>query len=135
MCAGAASAKEPLGGRVRERRDGEGDAHQNPLLRTHPPQSAIITYDYDTSARWRKDDPEFYGFIPEGVPGAIVFACMVRDLTVSVRDGFVVRKRKKMALALGLNYVEEITPIEKKIPDDVIGQTFELFQRWKQRYI
>ena len=43
--------------------------------------------------------------------------------------------RKKMALALGLNYVEEITPIEKKIPDDVIGQTFELFQRWKQRYM
>ena len=41
--------------------------------------------------------------------------------------------RKKMALALGLNYVEEITPIEKKIPDDVVGQTFELFQRWKQR--
>jgi len=42
--------------------------------------------------------------------------------------------RKKMALALGLNYVEEITPIEKKIPDDVVGQTFELFQRWKQRF-
>ena len=41
--------------------------------------------------------------------------------------------RKKMALALKLNYVEEITPIEKKIPDDVVGQTFELFQRWKQR--
>ena len=77
MCAGAASAKEALGGRLRERRDGEGGAQSNPLLRTHSPQSAIITHDYDINARHRKDEPEFYGFIPDGVPGAIVFACMV----------------------------------------------------------
>ncbi len=29
----------------------------------------------------------------------IVFACIVRDLTVDVREGFVLRKRKKFALA------------------------------------
>ena len=62
---------------MHERRDGEGGAHPNPLPRTHPPQSAIITHDYDISAQRRKDEPEFYGFIPDGVPGAIVFACMV----------------------------------------------------------
>ena len=77
MCAGAASAKEALGGRLRERRDGEGGAQSNPLLRTHSPQSAIITYDFDFGAQGRKDGPEVYGFIPDGVPGAIVFACMV----------------------------------------------------------
>ena len=62
---------------MRERRDGEGGAHPNPLLRTHSPQSAIITHDFDINAERRKDEPEFYGFIPDGVPGAIVFACMV----------------------------------------------------------
>jgi hypothetical protein len=46
-------------------------------LRNHSPQSAITTYDYDISAQKRKNEPEFYGFIPDGVPGAIVFACMV----------------------------------------------------------
>jgi hypothetical protein len=47
------------------------------LFRTLPPQSAIITYDFDISVQKRKDEPEFYGFVPAGVPGGIVFACMV----------------------------------------------------------
>jgi hypothetical protein len=39
--------------------------------------SATITFDFDTGVQERKDDPEFYGFIPNGTRGAAVFGCMI----------------------------------------------------------
>jgi hypothetical protein len=38
--------------------------------------SATITFDYDTGVQRRKDTPEFYGFIPDGTRGSVVFGCM-----------------------------------------------------------
>ncbi|GMI18866.1 hypothetical protein TeGR_g12782 [Tetraparma gracilis] len=38
--------------------------------------SSSITYDYDTGVQRRKDEPEFYGFIPDGTSGTVVFGCM-----------------------------------------------------------
>ena len=39
--------------------------------------SATITWDYDTSNQRRRDEPEFYGMIPDGVRGNVVFLCMI----------------------------------------------------------
>jgi hypothetical protein len=39
--------------------------------------SSTITYDYDTGVKNRKDLPEFYGFIPDGTRGTVVFGCMI----------------------------------------------------------
>jgi hypothetical protein len=39
--------------------------------------SGTITYDFDTSVQRRKNEPEFYGFIPDGTRGTVVFGCMI----------------------------------------------------------
>ncbi|GMI29995.1 hypothetical protein TeGR_g13866, partial [Tetraparma gracilis] len=39
--------------------------------------SATATWDYDTSNQRRRDEPEFYGMIPDGVRGNVVFLCMI----------------------------------------------------------
>jgi hypothetical protein len=39
--------------------------------------SSTITFDYDTGVQRRKDEPEFYGFIPNGTRGTVVFSCMI----------------------------------------------------------
>jgi hypothetical protein len=39
--------------------------------------SANITFDWDTGVQRRKDQPEFYGFIPDGTRGTVVFGCMI----------------------------------------------------------
>jgi hypothetical protein len=39
--------------------------------------SGTITYDYDTNVQKRKNEPEFYGFIPDGTRGTVVFGCMI----------------------------------------------------------
>jgi hypothetical protein len=39
--------------------------------------SSTITFDFDTSAVRRKAEPEFYGFIPDGTRGTVVFGCMI----------------------------------------------------------
>ena len=38
--------------------------------------SATITWDFDTGNQRRRDDPEFYGMIPDGIRGNVVFLCM-----------------------------------------------------------
>jgi hypothetical protein len=39
--------------------------------------SATITRDFDTRIQYRRDDPEFYGMIPDGVRDNVVFLCMI----------------------------------------------------------
>jgi hypothetical protein len=39
--------------------------------------SATITWDFDTGNQRRRDEPEFYGMIPDGVRGNVVFLCMI----------------------------------------------------------
>jgi hypothetical protein len=39
--------------------------------------SSTITYDFDTNVQGRQDTPEFYGFIPDGTRGTVVFGCMI----------------------------------------------------------
>jgi hypothetical protein len=39
--------------------------------------SSTVTFDFDTGVQRRKDEPEFYGFIPDGTRGTVVFACMI----------------------------------------------------------
>jgi hypothetical protein len=39
--------------------------------------SATITWDFDTGIQRRRDDSEFYGMIPDGVRGTVVFLCMI----------------------------------------------------------
>ena len=39
--------------------------------------SATITWDFDTGISYRRDEPEFYGMIPDGVRGNVVFLCMI----------------------------------------------------------
>jgi hypothetical protein len=39
--------------------------------------SATITWDFDTNIESRRDSPEFYGMIPDGVRGNVVFLCMI----------------------------------------------------------
>jgi hypothetical protein len=39
--------------------------------------SATLTWDYDTGIEHRRDDPEFYGMIPDGLRGNVVFLCMI----------------------------------------------------------
>jgi hypothetical protein len=39
--------------------------------------SGTITWDFDTNIENRRDSPEFYGMIPDGVRGNVVFLCMV----------------------------------------------------------
>jgi hypothetical protein len=39
--------------------------------------SATITWDFDTSIQRRRDDPAFYGMIPDGLRGNVVFLCMI----------------------------------------------------------
>jgi hypothetical protein len=39
--------------------------------------SGTITYDYDTGVQRRKNEPEFYGFLPDGTRGTVVFGCMI----------------------------------------------------------
>ena len=39
--------------------------------------SSTITFDFDTGVQRRKDEPEFYGFIPDGTRGTVVFGCMI----------------------------------------------------------
>jgi hypothetical protein len=39
--------------------------------------SATITWDFDTGIQRRRDSPEFYGMIPDGVLGNVVFLCMI----------------------------------------------------------
>jgi hypothetical protein len=39
--------------------------------------SATITWDFDTGIQRRRDVPEFYGMIPDGVRGNVVFLCMI----------------------------------------------------------
>jgi hypothetical protein len=39
--------------------------------------SATITWDFDTAIQCRRDEPEFYGMIPDGVRGNVVFLCMI----------------------------------------------------------
>jgi hypothetical protein len=39
--------------------------------------SATITWDYDTGIQRRRDEPKFYGMIPDGLRGNVVFLCMV----------------------------------------------------------
>jgi hypothetical protein len=39
--------------------------------------SATITWDFDTEIQRRRDGPEFYGMIPDGVRGNVVFLCMI----------------------------------------------------------
>jgi hypothetical protein len=34
-------------------------------------------FDFDTGVQRRKDEPEFYGFIPDGIRGTVVFLCMI----------------------------------------------------------
>jgi hypothetical protein len=39
--------------------------------------SACISRDFDRGVQRRLDEPEFYGYIPEGLRGRIVFFCMI----------------------------------------------------------
>ena len=39
--------------------------------------SATITWDFDTSTQRRRELPEFYGMIPDGPRGNVVFLCMI----------------------------------------------------------
>jgi hypothetical protein len=39
--------------------------------------SATITWDFDTNIDFRRDSREFYGMIPDGVRGNVVFLCMI----------------------------------------------------------
>jgi hypothetical protein len=39
--------------------------------------SATITWDFDTGNQRRRDEPEFYGMIPDGMRGNVVFLCMI----------------------------------------------------------
>ena len=39
--------------------------------------SATITWDFDTGNQRRRDEPEFYGMIPDGLRGNVVFLCMI----------------------------------------------------------
>jgi hypothetical protein len=39
--------------------------------------SATITWDYDTETQGRRELPEFYGMIPDGPRGNVVFLCMI----------------------------------------------------------
>jgi hypothetical protein len=39
--------------------------------------SATITWDFDTSTQRRRESPEFYGMIPDGPRGNVVFLCMI----------------------------------------------------------
>ena len=39
--------------------------------------SATVTWDFDTGINRRRDEPEFYGMIPDGVRGNVVFLCMI----------------------------------------------------------
>ena len=39
--------------------------------------SATITWDFDTGNQRRRDEPEFYGKIPDGLRGKVVFLCMI----------------------------------------------------------
>jgi hypothetical protein len=39
--------------------------------------SATITWDFDTGIQRRRNDPAFYGMIPDGLRGNVVFLCMI----------------------------------------------------------
>jgi hypothetical protein len=39
--------------------------------------SATITWDFDTSIGRRRNEPEFFGMIPDGLRGQLVFLCMI----------------------------------------------------------
>jgi hypothetical protein len=39
--------------------------------------SATITWDFDTGVNRRREEPEFYGMIPDGARGNVVFLCMI----------------------------------------------------------
>jgi hypothetical protein len=41
--------------------------------------SATISYDFDTGVSRRLNEPEFYGFVPAGMNGTVVFGCMVMN--------------------------------------------------------
>jgi hypothetical protein len=44
--------------------------------------SAIVGYDYDVDPAKRKETPDFYGFIPDGLPRSLIFGCMVINGTL-----------------------------------------------------
>jgi hypothetical protein len=44
--------------------------------------SATTTWDFDTSIQRRRDEPKFYGMIPDGVRGNVVFLCMILNSAI-----------------------------------------------------
>jgi hypothetical protein len=85
--------------------------------------SATVTFDLDTNIRRRRESPEFYGFIPDGIKGTVVFGCMIANsalllLARSASAALLILANPQLFLAYMLGDVS-ILFIQKAARDDL----------------